>query len=78
VTTVASLWPRVSALVFAVGCIVLPASVSALKTESAGAASFTLPESDASKASGEAETTAPAATGAQDGRNTVARAAVSS
>jgi hypothetical protein len=78
VTTVASLWPRVSTLVFAVGCIVLPASVSALKTESAGAASFTLPESDATKAAGEAETTAPAATGAQDGLNTVARAAVSS
>jgi NADH-quinone oxidoreductase subunit N len=78
VTTVASLWPRVSALVFAVGCIVLPASVSALKTESAGAASFTLPESDATKAAGEAKTTAPATTGAQDGRSTVARAAVSS
>ena len=78
VAPVHAAWPRLSALVFAVGCIVLPASVSALKTESAGAASFTLPESDATKAAGEAETTAPAATGAQDGRNTVARAAVSS
>ena len=38
VTPVASLWPRVSAVVFAVGCLVLPFAANQLKGESASAA----------------------------------------
>ena len=38
VAPVQSLWPRVSALVFAVGCIVLPIAANQLKQESAAAA----------------------------------------
>jgi NADH-quinone oxidoreductase subunit N len=45
VAPVASIWPRVSALCFAVGCLLLPAFVGPLHAESVAAAKYALPGS---------------------------------